>query len=149
MLGRRKFLGTVGATAVAVAAVRSAGGTDPDTGDTGPLAEAGLKPKARFGTCEVVSLASTPDGAVNVRLSDSSGQAFDVELLAYDAHVPGVARAGSLSVYLNNRGGGTKATVEEHGLAAMALASHLARREAAGGKLPALPTLSDRARARV
>jgi hypothetical protein len=156
MLGRRKFLGNVGATAAVVAAASSLGeigGPDATTTastvgeearEAKALAGAGVGPKARFGTCEVLSLESTPDGAVSVRLADSAGQPFEVELLGYDPHTPGVARAGSLGVYMNNRGRGTTATIEEHGLAAMALARHLARGEAAGAKLPVLPRLSER-----
>ena len=45
---------------------------------------------------------------------------------------------------MRNRGRGVTATVEEHGLAAMALAAHLAHREAAGATLPSLPTLNER-----
>lgn len=153
MLGRRKFLGTVGATAVAVASARKLGRAGaatsgaagrPPAPELDPLASAGLRPKARFGNCEVLSLERTQDGAVGVRLADTAGRPFEIELLGHDPHTPGVARAGSLAVYMNNKGRGSTATVEEHGLAAMALARHLARREAAGAKLPLLPTLSER-----
>jgi len=162
MLGRRKFLGTVGVTAVAVAAARTLGGSGGrGTGGKAArgqrkgrapqarlvdvqLENAGVRAKARFGTCEVLGVESTPDRGVGVRLADSAGQPFEVLLLGHDRRTPGVARAGSLSVYMKNKGDGATATVEEHGLAAMALARHLARREAAGTKLPALPTLTQR-----
>jgi len=149
MLGRRKFLGTVGATAAVLAAARTLTGRGGSGGAgtaTEPLAVAGVLPKARFGACEVLSLENTQDGAVSVRLADSAGQPFEVELLGYDSRTPGVARAGSLGVYLNNKGRGSTATIEEHGLAAMALASHLARRQVLGAKLPVLPTLAERSR---
>jgi hypothetical protein len=146
MLGRRNFLGTVGATAAVLAAARTLGGAGRTGAGTEPLAAAGVHPKARFGACEVVSLENTKDGAVSVRLADSAGQPFEVELLGYDSRTPGVARAGSLGVYLNNKGRGSTATIEEHGLAAMALASHLARRQVLGAKLPVLPTLAERSR---
>jgi hypothetical protein len=94
----------------------------------------------------VLHLESKEDGSVSVRLADSAGRPFDIELLGYDARTPGVARAGSLGVYLNNKGRGSTATVEEHGLAAMALARHLTRREASGARLPVLPTLAERSR---
>jgi hypothetical protein len=146
MLGRRNFLGTVGATAAVLAAARTLGGPGGSGAGTEPLAAAGVHPKARFGACEVLSLENTQDGAVSVRLADSAGQPFEVELLGYDSRTPGVARAGSLGVYLNNKGRGSTATIEEHGLAAMALASHLARRQVLGAKLPVLPTLAERSR---
>jgi hypothetical protein len=148
MLGRRKFLGNVGATAAVLTAAKTlAGGANAQTGPgaRNALAAAELRPNARFGTCEVVSVETTEDGAVRVRLADSAGEPFEIELLGYDPHAPGVARAGSLSVYMNNRGRGTAATIEEHGLAAMAIAQNLARAEAAGAKLPVLPRLLERA----
>jgi hypothetical protein len=148
MLGRRKFLGTVGATATVLAAARTLSEPGGGSGGAGtvsePLAAAGVLPRARFGACEVVSLESMKDGAVSVRFADSAGRPFEVELLGYDSRTPGVARAGSLGVYLNNKGRGSTATIEEHGLAAMALARHLARRQASGAKLPVLPTLAER-----
>ncbi len=146
MLGRRKFLGTVGATAAVLAAARTLEGSGGAGTTTEPLAVAGVLPRARFGACEVVSLESMKDGAVSVRFADSAGRPFEVELLGYDSRTPGVARAGSLGVYLNNKGRGSTATIEEHGLAAMALARHLARRQASGAKLPVLPTLAERSR---
>jgi hypothetical protein len=151
MLGRRKFLGGVGATAVALSAVSASAqhvGLDKaPTPTAGDEAGGGVDPKGHFGNCKVLGLESTEDGAVSVRLADSAGQPFEIELLGYDPRTPGVARAGSLGVYMNNRGRGTAATIEEHGLAAMALARHLARSEAAGARLPVLPNLSERSRA--
>ena len=153
MLGRRRFLGTVGATTVALAAARTLRGvegttpsTTSPTRDVNPLVGTGVRPKARFGTCEVLSLETMRDSAVGVRLADSTGQPFEIELLGYDPRTPGGARAGSLGVYMNNRGQGSTGTIEEHGLAAMALARHLARREASGVRLPVLPTLAERSR---
>jgi hypothetical protein len=148
MLGRRTFLGTVGvgvtAAAAAVAATRTRGeGASVEMRDA-PLANAGVVPGSRFRDCVVRSVEATADGAIGVRLADTRGQLFDLELLAHDPRTPGVARAGSLSVYMNNRGRGSTATVEEHGLAAMALARHLARREVAGAQLPVLQTLANR-----
>jgi len=146
MLGRRKFLGSVGATAAVLAAARSLGGQGGGGTATEPLAGAGIHPKARFGACEVLSLENMKDGAVSVRFADSAGRPFEVELLGYDSRTPGVARAGSLGVYLNNKGRGSTATIEEHGLAAMALARHLAGRQASGARLPDLPTLAERSK---
>jgi hypothetical protein len=49
---------------------------------------------------------------------------------------------------MNNNGGGSLATREEHGLAAMALAAHLDGRERAGEPMPPLFTLAERAERR-
>ena len=112
------------------------------------LAGAGVHAGAKFGTCTVIGVARMEDGAIGVSLSGTDGRRFELEILGHDARTPGVARAGSLSVYVNNRGRGDTRTEEEHGLAAMALAAHLARRETAGESLPALPTLAERSRRR-
>jgi hypothetical protein len=108
------------------------------------LAEAGVRVGARFRTCEVMGVTRTEDGAVAVQLADAAGRRFEVELLGRDPLTPGVAHAGPIGVYVNNRGRGMAATVEEHGLAAITLASRLTQRAATGVALPALPTLSQR-----
>jgi hypothetical protein len=144
MLGRRELLGTVGVAAVAVGAFRTLGKVGVGAHPEHLLAGAGVGPRARFGTCQVVHVERTPDGAVAVQLADGAGQRFELELLGHDPRAPGVARAGSLGVYMNNRGEGTTPTIEEHGLAAMHLAHHLARREASGAMLPVLPALLER-----
>ena len=77
-------------------------------------------------------------------LADADGRTFTVEVMRFDPRVPGVARAGSLAVYVSNGGGGAIATDEEHGLGAMALAAEIAKREAAGMHVPELATMSDR-----
>jgi hypothetical protein len=149
MLGRRKFLGTVGVVAGAVAAFGVLGkmgssGIGQSSSLEDLLRAAGVHPQARFGTCRVVQVERTSDGSLGLTLADRAGQRFELELLGHDANAPGVAGAGSLAVYVKNQGHGTTATVEEHGLAAMALARHLARHEAGGARLPVLPTLSAR-----
>jgi hypothetical protein len=161
MLGRRGFLGGVGAAAagVAVAKLRdpaapaskagAASASLPGQGTAevsraGALDALGVTAGTKLHTCTVVQAATTDDGAIAVTMTASGGDRFDVELLGHDAQTPGVAQAGSLAVYMHNRGRGVTATVEEHGLAAMALAAHLASREAAGATLPSLPTLNER-----
>jgi hypothetical protein len=80
-----------------------------------------------------------------VLLRAPDGSQFGVDILRHDMRSPGVARGGQLAVYLNNGGKGAKASEEEHGLGAMALAGWLARRESAGRPVPALLTLTQRA----
>ncbi len=58
-----------------------------------------------------------------------------------------MARGGSLAVYMKV-GTSRRATNEQHGLAAMALAAELGRREGAGCPVPAVLTLRERAAAR-
>jgi hypothetical protein len=80
-----------------------------------------------------------------VLLRAPDGSQFSVDILRYDRKSPGVARGGRLAVYLNNGGRGDKASVEQHGLGAMALAAWLSRREARGCPVPSLLTLRKRA----
>jgi hypothetical protein len=110
----------------------------------GLIQRAGVVPGVIFGSCRVLAVGSDEAGAVIVVLQGRDGRRFMLDLLGHDDHIPGVASAGSLAIYVNNNGAGDMATDEEHGLAAMALAKHLAKRQAAGVKLPVLPTLSDR-----
>jgi hypothetical protein len=85
------------------------------------------------------------NGGVTVTLRARDGSTFHVDVLEHDAAAPGVARAGSLAVYVENGGAGGTATDEEQGLGAMALARVLARREAAGMRVPVLLTIRQRA----
>jgi hypothetical protein len=102
---------------------------------------------ARFAGCLVHDVGVVKHGGVAVTFSDAAGEFFVVDILRHDPSTPGVARAGSLAVYMRIDGQG-KPTREEHGLAAMALAGELARREEAGSPTPALSTLDERAAVR-
>ncbi|MGH7434887.1 MAG: hypothetical protein ACRENE_04365, partial [Polyangiaceae bacterium] len=99
----------------------------------------------KVGRCVVVSVGPIVAGAIPVVLKAPDGSVFGVDVLKHDRFSPGVSRGGSLAVYLNNGGSGRTASVEEHGLAAMALAKWLARRESMGRPVPSLLTLRERA----
>ncbi len=103
-----------------------------------------LRPGLRLGRCTVVQVGAVSAGAVPVVLRTPSGEQFAVDILRHDRSTPGVSRGGALAVYLNNNGSGRTASVEEHGLGAMALARWLALREAGGRPVPALLTLRQR-----
>jgi hypothetical protein len=100
----------------------------------------------RVGRCVVVSVGPIEAGAIPVVLKAPDGSVFGLDILRHDPLAPGVSRAGSLAVFLKNGGSGRTASVEEHGLAAMALGKWLDRREAMGRPVPALLTLHDPAR---
>ncbi len=147
MLGRRELFGAVGVAAVGASSSRRAlGAAVKVAGPDVLLRRAGVAPSAVFGSCKVIDIGHDAQGAVSVGLQGSDGRRFVLEVLGNDPLTPGVASAGRLAVYVNNHGTGDTATDEEHGLAAMALAAHLTRREAAGAELPVLPTLSERTR---
>lgn len=101
----------------------------------------------KFNTCTVQEVGALEHGCVPVAFVDTRGKAFVVDVLRHDPSLPGVAQAGALGVYM--KVGRRGATREEHGLAAMALAAELARRQKAGARLPdGLLTLSERAAVR-
>lgn len=106
-----------------------------------------LAPGSTYGTCTLVEVGAACEGAIPIRLSDNAGRAFEVEVMRFDPAAPGIARAGSMAVYLRNGGNGSKASEEEHGLAAMAIAAEIARREAAGARAPVLASVRERSRA--
>lgn len=102
----------------------------------------------QFAQCTVKEVGRVEEGTVPVTFADSQGKSFIVDVLRHDPGSPGVARAGSLAVYMKV-GRTRRPTREEHGLAAMALAAELAGRESAGAPVPRLLTLNERAALRV
>ena len=103
-----------------------------------------LLPGTRVGRCRIVRVSPVVEGGVPVELAAPNGRTFHVDVLRHDAATPGVARAGSLAVYVRNGGKGETATDEEQGLGAIALAALLAHREADGRPVPRLLTLRER-----
>jgi hypothetical protein len=107
-----------------------------------------FEPGQPVGPCRLVRVLPVEQGALPFELEDPSGRRFIVEvhrrIADADAGVRGIRPAGSLDVFLRNGGTGTTPTNETHGLAAMALASHLAKREAEGQPVPELSTIAER-----
>jgi hypothetical protein len=145
-VSRRVAIGTLaggGATALLVASMDSPVSTgSPDEG--GALAAPAetvrerhlLSPLAqgsRLLSWEVEAIEPLAMGAVRVRLHGENGVAFGVEVLAREAS-PIAARppaeTARFALYVNNGGDGRMPTVEDQGLAAMALAQIVARNEA-------------------
>ncbi len=125
------------------------------------MAAAGPEVRALFGDLavpghrlqrwSVVAVHDVTLGAIPVVLAAADGERFQVDVLRRDPSSPasleGIGRSASLSVFLANQGNGSAPTVEERGLAAMALADALGAREGAGAPIPsALLTLRDRRR---
>jgi hypothetical protein len=141
---RRALLKSAGLFACAVAA-SPLGAKAAHARTAAPRADLGIAAGMRFGASQVERVGDPEFGAVPIRLVDPDGRGFRVDVLRHDPEAPGVARGGSLSVYVVNSGGGARTTEEEHGLAAIAIAAHLAAREAAGAAVPRLLTLTERA----
>ncbi len=147
-VSRRSVVGVLGvgaATAAAGAATgvlaKRAGGAPAarvatptaSTGDVGRNDEklavttalvAPLKPGDKLDRWTVEDLHPVQDGAASIVLSDASGQRFQLDVCARDASAatagPGATEA--FEIYLANHGDGSTSTLEDHGLAAMALA---------------------------
>jgi hypothetical protein len=125
--GRRSFISRVGVAAGAVAALT------PSTalarlGDRAQIGALGLVPQQNIGGWTIVAIHRVRFGAVPVVLEDARGERFQVDILRRDSRPDtpdGIGNTDTFSVYLSNRGDGGKATREEHGLGALALAKAL------------------------
>lgn len=159
-IGRRAFLTVVGASAgaaVLAKATRSSAQSAPLPGANGSAKAspvpwqhdasgvfAHLHPGTRIDRWVVAKVHAVTLGAVPVALAGEDGVAFQVDVLRRDQRSAAVGASPSLAVYVVNGGGGTQRTHEDHGLAAMALAAHLAEREQAGASVPKLLTHAQR-----
>ena len=85
-------------------------------------------------------------GAISVVMRTPSGEAFQVDILARDAKIPGIAETQHFSLFVANSGDGSKSTDEWQARGAMVLAHHLRRTERSGAPLPSLLTFSQRER---
>ena len=109
-----------------------------------PPAPPELVPGLKLGPCTLTRLLPVERDALPFELQDPSGHLFVVEAHRRDESRPGVARAGSLDLFLVNGGDGSMPTDEARGLGAMALASVLAVRERAGLPVPQVATIVER-----
>ena len=137
---RRKFLWGSSALATAAALV------GPPRIARAAEQRSSFEPGQAVGPCRLIRVLPVEQGALPFELEDPSGRRFIVEVHRRDTDggVSGIRPAGSLDVFLRNGGTGTTPTDETHGLAAMALASHLAKREAEGRPVPELSTIAER-----
>lgn len=101
-----------------------------DTPSFGARLIAPLTVGMKLGGCTLNKIADVTHGALGILLSDSQGHAFSVEVCARDeASPPSPAETEKFQLYLVNEGDGSIPTVEEHGIAAMAIASAIRRNE--------------------
>lgn len=145
---RRELLGAMAgalATAGLLGAVDAQAAERARRGEArGSSAFPELASGTRLGPCTLVRVLPVERGGVPVVLRDPRGHDFVVEVHRHEPQAPGIARAGSLAVYLRNGGDGATRTDETHGLGAMALASRLDARERAGGRVPRLASIVER-----
>ncbi len=97
-------------------------------GESSPFA--GLDRGARVGEWRVAHVGALRRGGRVLVLHREGGQPFELEVLAADDGGPRApGRSEHFAVFVRNAGDGSTSTVEDHGLAAMALASHLRKHE--------------------
>jgi hypothetical protein len=129
-----------GALGAKLATVGSPAQADDDAGDTAvapaPTERTLLSPLsegAHLLSWQVVAIDPIEMGAMRVRLRGESGATFGIEIMARDrspiAPRP-PAQSEHFALYVSNGGDGRSPTVEEQGLAAMALVQIVARNEA-------------------
>lgn len=121
-----------------LAPLASVGSIEPaaEEHDEGPAERTLLSPLtegARLLSWEILAIEPLEKGAVRVALRGESGATFGIEILARDgsplASRP-PAQSERFALYVSNGGDGRSPTVEEQGLAAMALVQIVARNEA-------------------
>jgi hypothetical protein len=101
---------------------------------------------AQFARWTIVQIDPVVDGAMRIKVRSGENDVFHLELMARDdsalAQKP-PAQTAKFAVFVANGGDGWSATDEDHGLAAMTLASIIEKNEAAV-TLPGLLTHSQR-----
>lgn len=133
----------VGATALSVRAAAQTTAPEAAPEGSGTVFEGLAAGASLAGRWTVTRVHPEIDGAVPVFLAGQAGD-FRLNVMRRDpAGVPGVGNSTSLSVYVCNSGG---PTVEDHGLAAMALGAWLETQERAGRRVPKLATMRERSR---
>jgi hypothetical protein len=143
-IGRRKVL--VGAAAVisATAVMKATRKKKPRPTPEVSALFGDIGPGATFGECRIAEIHPVELGAISVVLTHGAN-AFQVDVLKRDAQGPRpVAETKSLAFFMANQGRGNRRTDEAQGLAVMALADALARREEQGAAAPSLLTLRQR-----
>ncbi len=148
-ISRRGAVGVLGAGAAATlvltrgaqasaapgagSSARAAGGPAASRGQASPLRRllAPLNEGEVLDRWRLVALRETPGEAAAVVLEDAEGRRFQVDICAASAGAPrGPAETERFSLYLANGGDGALASLEDHGLAAMALAEIVRTNEA-------------------
>lgn len=153
---RRLFVGVVGSGVISapiVASLSSSPAIAADENSAGMSMSqrlsrliAPLEVGAQFARWTIVQLDPVVDGAVRVKVRSSDNHLFHLELMARDesalAQKP-PAQTAKFAVFVANGGDGWSATDEDHGLAAMTLASIIEKNEHAV-ELPGLLTHAQR-----
>jgi hypothetical protein len=143
-VSRRSVLGAIGAGVVMVPLASEAARADTGAHAAGSPASAPkepgdpralvapLAPGSRFARWTIDAIHPLSLGALGVRVRGDAGEAFELEIFARDpssfaARPPAVTER--FAIHVVNGGDGWHPTIEEQGLAAMTLASVVAKNE--------------------
>ena len=134
-VSRRLFVGMLGSSVLAVPALQSALGFHSPSPAAG-VAEAllhPLRPGARLARWTLVSIEPFTRGGLGVILEAAPDHLFRLEILARDRSPMAVrppAETEHFAIFVQNGGDGWSPTIEEQGIAAMAVATLIRRNEA-------------------
>jgi hypothetical protein len=157
-VSRRLFVGVVGSGVISAPLVASLSASPAIAADE---KSAGMTPADRlaqllaplevgtnFARWTIVQIDPVNDGAVRVKVRSGDGHVFTLEIMARDesalAQKP-PAQTAKFAIFVANGGDGWSATDEDHGLAAMTLATFVQKNEAAV-EIPGLLTHAQRLR---
>lgn len=134
-VSRRLFVGALGGTVLAAPAFGSALGAEPIPASVAPRLVSPLGPGARLARWTLVAIEAPAQGAIALVLSAGDDHLFRLEILARDrsplaARPP--AETEHFAIFVRNGGDGWSPTIEEQGIAAMAVATLIRRNEAPG-----------------
>jgi hypothetical protein len=138
ILSRRTIMGAMGVGTFALAA--GSVGRSPSAAGAAATGGAPVIPQ-KLARWTVLGASAIAGGAIEVRMVGADGAPFTLQVLARDASgltARPVAETDELAIYVANNGNGWSATNEEHGLAALTLASYLAAQNADGRGLLSL-----------
>jgi hypothetical protein len=108
------------------------------------MVEALIPKDLELGSWSIQKVQAPMLGAIPVVMRSPAGESFQVDVLARDSSLPGIADTKHFSLFVANNGNGSKSTDELQARGAKILAHHLSRTERSGTPLPSLLTLAQR-----
>jgi hypothetical protein len=108
------------------------------------MVEALIPKDLELGNWSIQKVQAPMLGAIPVVMRSPAGESFQVDVLARDSSLPGIADTKHFSLFVANNGNGSKSTDELQARGAKILAHHLSRTERSGTPLPSLLTLAQR-----
>jgi hypothetical protein len=132
-VSRRLFVGMLGSSVLAAPALRDAAASpSPAAGAAEQLLHP-LRPGSRLARWTLVSIEPFARGALGLVLEAERDHLFRLEILARDRSPIGArprAETEHFAIFVENGGDGWSPTIEEQGIAAMAVATLIRRNEA-------------------